>query len=331
MDTSTHMITGIGIGLLAQLDPVLATSSTAKIAAIGACIFGSNAPDLDYICKMRGNAFYYKHHRGLSHSIFMLPVYAIILGLLSLFVFDVQLSIHLALWSFFAVLIHVASDLCNIHGTQVLRPFTDKWIAYDVIPLFDSIIFFSHIIGILLVFVVGTSAGVTFLWIYVVLLLYIFGRFLVTNDIRHHLSNHYPNAERIKLIPSMSLISWQFIIETEESYLLGSFFNNQVKIEQTIMKQSISENIINRSKEEEIVSSFLFSSPFAIPLTIERKNGVEIRWIDLRFRKKTFFPFMAISIFHKQNDQVSSYSGWFHTPSQVKRKVRQLKKENVHI
>ncbi len=40
--------------------------------------------------------------------------------------------------------IHIWQDLFNVYGTQALRPFTDRWIAWNIIHIFDPFIFASR-------------------------------------------------------------------------------------------------------------------------------------------------------------------------------------------
>ncbi|MFP3488802.1 metal-dependent hydrolase, partial [Staphylococcus sp. SIMBA_130] len=69
MDTGTHVVMGLGIGALATLDPAIAQDPiTAQSVLIGALI-GSQAPDFDTVLKLKNNAVYIRHHRGITHSI----------------------------------------------------------------------------------------------------------------------------------------------------------------------------------------------------------------------------------------------------------------------
>ena len=69
MDTGTHIVMGIALGGLALADPVVASSTLTTTAVIAGTIIGSQAPDIDTVLKLRNNAVYIRHHRGITHSI----------------------------------------------------------------------------------------------------------------------------------------------------------------------------------------------------------------------------------------------------------------------
>ncbi|KAA2295302.1 metal-dependent hydrolase, partial [Clostridioides difficile] len=57
---------------------------------------------------------------------------------------------HVATWTAVAVGVHVFTDLFNTYGTQAARPFTERWIAWNIIHIFDPFLFTTHVIAILL-------------------------------------------------------------------------------------------------------------------------------------------------------------------------------------
>ena len=124
MDTATHLVMGVTLGSLATLDPAIAQSDIGPQAVMLATIAGSNIPDIDTVLKLRNNAKYIRNHRGITHSIpavilLVIPYKWHLFRLLS----DAP-YLHLLLWSFIAVFLHVFVDIFNAYGTQALRPFT---------------------------------------------------------------------------------------------------------------------------------------------------------------------------------------------------------------
>ena len=149
MDTSTHIIIGLGLASLAQIDPVISENSALTQAVIIGSIIGSNAPDFDILYKFKGNNSYIKNHRSYSHSLPILPIWALLITFILMPFFPEISSFHLFFWTFLAVIVHVLTDLLNVHGTQILLPFRKAWISFDVIPLFDPFIMFAHLAGFL--------------------------------------------------------------------------------------------------------------------------------------------------------------------------------------
>lgn len=149
MDTTTHIVMGISLGGLATIDPVVASNPVMPGAVMACAIIGSQAPDFDTILKLRNNAVYIRNHRGLTHSIPAVLIWTLLIsGVISLMVSGSD-WLHLLLWTFIAVFLHVFVDIFNAYGTQALRPFSNRWIALGVINIFDPFIFTAHLIAIL--------------------------------------------------------------------------------------------------------------------------------------------------------------------------------------
>ena len=66
MDTATHIVMGVGLTALATQDPVMAGSFAATATTL---VAGSLIPDGDTVLKLKDNATYISHHRGITHSI----------------------------------------------------------------------------------------------------------------------------------------------------------------------------------------------------------------------------------------------------------------------
>lgn len=69
MDTGTHIVMGVALGGLATLDPAVQQDPLLFQAIFAGTVIGSHAPDFDTVLKLRDNATYIRHHRGISHSI----------------------------------------------------------------------------------------------------------------------------------------------------------------------------------------------------------------------------------------------------------------------
>ena len=131
------------------MDPVVANHSVTFAAVLTGTIVGSQAPDVDTVLKLRNNAVYIRHHRGITHSIPAVILWPIGITAIVSLIFQDANVLHLWLWTFFAVFLHVFVDIFNAYGTQALRPFSRKWVALGVINTFDPYIFGIHCIGII--------------------------------------------------------------------------------------------------------------------------------------------------------------------------------------
>ncbi|MFD0826209.1 metal-dependent hydrolase [Neobacillus sp. M.A.Huq-85] len=324
MDTFSHVIIGIGLGALAQVDPAIANQPILSNAVIAGTIIGSNAPDFDFICRLKGKGSYFRNHRGFSHSLPAIPIWSIVVSSTIYLFFQNPSFLHLYFWTFIAVLVHVFLDLFNVHGTQVLLPFSRKWIAFDSIPLVDPYILILHVLGIsLLPFYM---AGRTFLIIYILILIYLVIRALSSLLIKRHLQNHFQNAVRLKLIPRMTMFKWDIIIETKEDLLFGVYFKNDLFIDHTLSKKIDLPELVEESRNDPSVLDFLSSTHFAYPFVKKRKKGFYVYWKDIRFRTNKFFPSLAITFISSDLKSKKNFIGKLHSLKQYKKVLRELKR-----
>lgn len=329
MDTFSHIVIGLGIGALAQIDPVVSENQTLSNAILIGTVIGSNAPDFDFIYRLKGKGSYFRHHRGLSHSLPALPFWSILVsGLLYSFIPGMDF-LHLFLWTFLAVILHVLFDLFNVHGTQILLPFSRKWISFDAVPLIDPYILTVHFLGFsLLVFY---QPGLTFLVIYLFIYIYIAVRTYLTVAARHHLNHHFINAIGIKMIPRMTLLKWDVIIETDEDFLFGAYSEKSLAIEHTLSKKNNFPVLVSDSRMDQSISDFLACTTYAYPFVDVRKDGYFIYWKDLRFRTKKFFPYLAIQFISSDFKRKNSYIGKVHSLKHYKKVHRALSNSTSSI
>lgn len=322
MDTASHIMIGVGLAALSQIDPVVAESSTMSQAVLLGTIIGSNAPDFDYVYKLRGNGSYRRRHRGWSHSLFALPLWGISVSSF-IFPFFSDISfLHLFLWTFLAVIIHVFIDLFNVYGTQAIRPFSSKWIAFDTIPLTDPYIWILHAVGFCSIPFFET--GKVFSIIYLLMFLYLCFRTIYVRLTIKYLLEHFQNAKRIKLIPRATIFKWDVLIETEDDFLFGVYTQGNLVIEHTLPKIVECPDLTLNSMQDSNVSAFLSCTNYAYPFIHKRKNGSFVYWKDLRFRRKKFFPYLAVMFISSDLKSKASYTGWLYSLKQYRKVLREL-------
>lgn len=323
MDTSSHIIMGFGLATLAHIDPVIANQPALSQAVMFGTVIGSNAPDFDFIYRMKGKGSYIRNHRSLSHSLPALPLWSLAVSGIIYAFFPESSFLHLLLWTFLAVILHVLFDLFNVHGTQVLLPFSKKWIAFDSIPLVDPTILFVHLLGFCLL--PFYEMGKVFLIIYIFIILYLAVRTLSTVLIKRTLHLHFHHSIRIKLIPRISLFHWDVIIETKEDFLFGVYSNGSLKVDHSLVKKIEYPKIVTDSKSHPLISDFLSSTQYAYPFVLKRKNGYLVYWKDLRFRTNKFFPILAILSVSSDHKIRDCFIGTLYSLKQYKQVIKQLK------
>ncbi|WP_426449395.1 metal-dependent hydrolase [Paenibacillus sp. S-38] len=143
MDTITHTL--FGLTLYGSVDKTGMTK-TERRALLFTTVAGSQIPDIDVISSWWDTAGRYQMwHRGLTHSVFLVPVWAALLAGL------VRLFAKVRGWSWFvialiAVFIHDTSDLFNAWGTGYFEPFSTMRITFGTIPIVD-LVFWALMLG----------------------------------------------------------------------------------------------------------------------------------------------------------------------------------------
>jgi len=139
MDTLTHALSG---ALLARaLTPSRPAAPAGAAAATGGGLFGppipvwqavtvgtvaAAFPDGDVVLRLVSDLAYLRGHRGLTHSLLMLPLWSLLLGALAAAVLRNRAGWRRYGWiSAAAIGIHIAGDWITQFGTMLLAPLSD--------------------------------------------------------------------------------------------------------------------------------------------------------------------------------------------------------------
>lgn len=324
MDTTTHIVMGISLGGLATIDPAVASNPVMPGAVMACAIIGSQAPDFDTVLKLRNNAVYIRNHRGLTHSIPAVLIWTLIIsGVISLLVSGSD-WLHLLLWTFIAVFLHVFVDIFNAYGTQALRPFSNRWIALGVINIFDPFIFTAHLIAILLWWSNLLTAGPVFLSLYGLLIVYYGWRIFEKKQVVQNARQLHPDATHIFVSPSIRWNQWHLVIRTPTMLHVAESRQREINFFERYKFVPIPEtDIINAARKDPNLSAFLSFSPTYRWEVDESKDGMqEVRFYDLRYRSKGHYPFVAIVQMDQDYNIVSSYTGWVFSEETLQKKLK---------
>lgn len=324
MDTFSHIMIGAGLGVLAQIDPIISDNHTLAQAVMLGTVIGSNSPDFDIIYRLKGKGSYFRHHRGISHSLPALPIWSFLITSFIYLSFPDASFLHIFFWTFIAVIVHVLFDLLNVHGTQALWPCSLKWLSFDSIPLFDPYLLMLYIFGFVLI--AFFNIGETFLAIHILIMIYLSIRVLSAYLAKKFLQEYFPRAVVIKLIPNMTMFKWNVIIETNEDFLFGVYSKEKLIIENTLAKKIDYPELVLETKNDPFVSDFLAGHHYVYPIVIQRKNGFWVHWKDLRFRIKKFFPYSAIMFISSDLKIKNSFIGKVSSPKHYKKVLKNLEK-----
>lgn len=321
MDTGTHVVMGIALGGLATLDPVVASSHMTASSVLIGTIVGSQIPDIDTILKLRNNAVYLRNHRGITHSIPAVILWPlIIVAILRPFFPDANL-LHLWLWTFLAVFLHVFVDIFNAYGTQALRPFTPKWVALGVINTFDPFIFTLHVLG-LLIWIAGVHPGYTFLAIYIVIIAYYIIRFSAHRKVEAEVQRMIPDATDIIVAPTLRFNNWRIAVMNKRQFFVGRAEKNKIRIIDQFNRVPVPDTpVLEAAKKDANLSAFLSFSPVYRWEVDEYDDYYEVRFIDLRYRSNDRYPFVAVVQLDRSLNIMNSYTGWIFSEEKLRKKL----------
>ncbi|SER58495.1 inner membrane protein [Gracilibacillus ureilyticus] len=325
MDTATHITMGIALGGLATLDPVVQHDPSLFTAVMAGTIIGSHAPDFDTILKLRNNAAYLRNHRGITHSVPAVVFWGIaISSIIYLFVPGVDF-LHLWLWTFLAVILHVFVDIFNAYGTQAYRPFTKKWVAYGFISTFDPYIFSLHIIGII-AWIIGANPGYTWLIIYFIILLYYIKRYLDKREIVKYIHHHFEHTEKVTTSPTTKQNIWRIAIITRDYYYVGRVEDGHIKVDDQFEKEPVPDTeLFAIAKEDKNIAAFLSFSPIYRWEWNVYDDFSEVRFYDLRYRNEGHYPFVAVVQIDDNMRIMNSYTGWVFSEEKLQNKLNPIK------
>jgi inner membrane protein len=153
LEPVTHFLTGACLGRAGLNRKTALATLTLTLAA--------EAPDLDVLGRIRGPAFAFAHHRGFTHSFVGIVIDAIVVvGFVYLIWLlrgrktkDPNLPPRWGLLFLFACLAgltHILLDFTNNYGVRPFWPFSEKWYSWDIVFIFDPIIFTCLLLGLIM-------------------------------------------------------------------------------------------------------------------------------------------------------------------------------------
>ncbi|PWW32890.1 MULTISPECIES: metal-dependent hydrolase [Paenibacillus] len=311
MDTSTHFVMGIGLAGLAYVDPVVATSPMLAAAVMVGTIAGSQAPDIDTALRLKSNSLYIRNHRGMSHSLpFLLLWVLLITGVIALIFPGVAIG-HVAAWTAVAVGVHVFTDLFNTYGTQAARPFTERWIAWNIIHIFDPFLFTTHVLAILLWAFDLIAPAPLFVSLYILIGLYYvwrtIARAMAVRQVKRLDKNN--SEAHYMVIPTISWSRWHVVKRyADGSYEIGKMDHSVLTW--NLHASSSTHAAVAASRKSPEVTAFLYFTSYAVAEVEELPAGYKVRWADVRYRHRKQYPFVAVVVMDRNFETIDTYVGW---------------------
>lgn len=310
MDTATHLMFGATLAGLSYVDPSVTQDVNLAHAVLLGTLIGSHAPDLDSVLRVKGFTSYIKYHRGITHSVPALFVWPAIISLMlgSGFGLLDHLPV-LFLWTFFAVAFHVFLDTLNSYGVQSARPFSKRWVHWDILAIFEPFLFLLHGAGLIMWLFLGFDPAKLFLWIYIVTFGYIFLRSWQHRVLLQMVSKKLSGIKVCHVFPSFSWFHWKLVVELEDRFYTGKIVYRHIIIEEVYPKEERNA-IIQATMGVDGVRAFLGFAQRIHVTCKELKDGYEVSWSDVRFFQDRKLPFGVDVQLDREMKVVSQKIGW---------------------
>jgi inner membrane protein len=225
VDSLTQAVLGAAVGEL-----VLGKKLGWRGAAWGA--FFGTLPDLDVIVlPFLDPAAGIRWHRGISHSILIMVVAAVVLAkpLARRHVEQGVTAREMGWMVFWAWSTHVLIDCLTTYGTQIFEPFSSERVAANLVFIVDPLVTLPLLIGLVMALrtdagqfgkrrkLVSLGIGVSCLYLGFAIVM----KFRAEEEISADLKAAHPEGVLVAVAPtSFNTVLWRGLIETETGYFL---------------------------------------------------------------------------------------------------------------
>ncbi len=245
MDPLTHAVSGIA---LARAFPK--QHLTGKQIAILALL--SMAPDLDIILRLWSDVLYLQYHRGLTHSLLMLPLWSWLI--FSLLRRKQQTGMPAYLIGL-ALLMHILLDLITTFGTMILAPLSNWRASLDLVFIIDPLFSACLLIPLLVSLLPRAQAYVRQLGMLSLGLM--FGYLALSYYYQQQAialaKSAQPNAEVYHALPlAFSPFNWQLIAQYPDHYVRAGV---QLQPSYLSLAPLFSQSFINRVNSSRMSTS----------------------------------------------------------------------------
>ncbi|MDW8344503.1 MAG: metal-dependent hydrolase [Verrucomicrobiae bacterium] len=270
MDTLAHGLTGALIGYAGF-------RQRAGRPALWAALLGSQFPDADIVLMLIGGETYLRWHRGPTHSLLLLPVWA---GLITWVMWELSNRRHgrvLYVTTFVSLLAHVVMDWITSYGTMLLSPLSDRRFELSWVFIVDVYVWALLVTGV--VWAAWSNRAI----VARAFLLAFCGYVLFCGASREwalRTTPLPPQAARVAAFPTpLNPLRWTIIHEDTTGVVRWIHGTRNDTFE-----SYRDERLMPQAEETEAVKLFRWFAEFPIVERFEQNGFTILRYRDLRFR-----------------------------------------------
>jgi inner membrane protein len=244
-----------------------------KRALLFTAVSGSVIPDIDVVARFTeiGRIMDLMWHRGITHSVIMIPIWALFLYLLS-YLFWKEKNPAIFFIGLFSVSVHIFTDSLNTWGTGLLEPFSAQRFSIGTVSIIDFVLWSIFIIGLvssILIKKVDSHKIYKLVWFVISI------HIIIQSAIGLYFFNmHSPDYEQTSL--KANFIPWEFTIIGKNE--------NEVKLIEVSLWQG-SKSVITLISSDHVDLSELFEknpkakvlmdwAPFVVVVDNEEQLGI---------------------------------------------------------
>jgi inner membrane protein len=186
--------------------------------ATATAVIASNLPDLDSVAGFWGIAAYLEHHRGITHSVIGIPIFALLLSAL-MYPFSGNFG-KTYLIALIAMATHPALDYLNPYGWRPFLPLDSTWYYGDFLFIMDPYLDLLLLIGIIIGIARPGARRLAAWSSLIAALLYVGVRIELHAIARSKLNSAVANSssiEKLAVLPDMwNPFIWDGVVETDK-------------------------------------------------------------------------------------------------------------------
>ena len=242
-----------------------------------AFLAGSVFPDLDVFFMVLGKRFYLRHHQGVTHSIILAPLYALLLSVALLIPLGSWWQLDIYLSALAGLSIHILLDWFNTYRIALLSPFIKKRYSLDAVFFIDSVAL--ALTALFYILYVLNELDIA-IWLYPMgFVIYFLLKLGYQKKIRKQLNARF-------VIPS-SLNPFEFyVLAEDEQGLLGYIYNGLTGNRKKQIRYAAEDEAIKALAEKSRVYQDMkgITRAFHITEVDKTKNGICIQVNDIAVR-----------------------------------------------
>lgn len=224
MDTVTHVLFGSLIARVIAPHETKPGNSFKKNDPLFITAFAGAFPDIDYLSFwINPLLFLAEWHRSITHSLFMVPLWGVVLTVFFLSVLPRLRGCAkmVFLYSVAGLVSHIFLDILTVYGTEIFYPFSDRLISLAITFVIDP--YFTVVVAITLFISLNMRSRPTAITGIVLILIYLSFQWQVKQD-AIKISEGYGNnqidtySDIIALPQPFSPFHWRVIVRNSNEY-----------------------------------------------------------------------------------------------------------------